>query len=154
MKKSTFVALMILLAGIAGSSFAEKVIEKETIKSAKGEFEINIVPQADDAAPAGRMTINKSYQGDLEGSGIGQMISKRIEGGAAVYYAIEEFTGSVQGISGAFTLIHQGHMDKESQSLQIEILEGSGSGDLENISGSMVIVQDANGHTYELKYEL
>jgi hypothetical protein len=38
--------------------------------------------------------------------------------------------------------------------LQIEILEGSGSGEFENISGSMVIVQDANGHTYELNYEL
>jgi len=122
--------------------------------SAKGRFEINLAPQQDGATPAGRMIINKSYQGDLDGSGVGQMISKRTESGTAIYYAIEEFSGSVKGTSGAFTLVHKGHMSKDSQSLEVDILEGSGSGDLENISGSMVILQDANGHTYELNYEL
>ena len=121
---------------------------------AKGTFEVNLTPQADAVSPAGRMVIDKAYLGDIEGSGVGQMISKRTEGGAAVYYAIEEFSGSVKGKSGAFTLIHQGHMSKEAQSLEVVILEGSGSGELENISGSMVIVQDANGHTYELTYKL
>jgi len=58
------------------------------------------------------------------------------------------------GATPAFTLVHKGHMSKDSQSLEVDILEGSGSGDLENISGSMVILQDANGHTYELNYEL
>ena len=98
--------------------------------------------------------MDKTYRGDVNGSGVGQMISKRTEGRAAVYYAIEEFSGSVQGKSGAFTLIHKGQMSKESQSLEVAILEGSGSGELESISGSMVIAQDANGHTYELTYEL
>jgi hypothetical protein len=88
------------------------------------------------------------------GTGIGQMISKRTESGAAVYYAIEEFSGSVKGKSGAFTLIHKGYMSKESRSLEVVILEGSGSGELENISASMVITQDPNGHTYGLAYEL
>ena len=100
------------------------------------------------------MVIDKTYLGDMNGSGIGQMISKRTESGAAVYFAIEEFSGSVRGKSGAFTLIHKGHMSKESRSLEVGILEGSGSGEFENISGSMNIVQDANGHTYELTYEL
>lgn len=51
---------------------------------ARGEFEINLAPQIDDTAPVGRMIINKSYQGDLEGSGIGQMISKRLDNGTAL----------------------------------------------------------------------
>ena len=122
--------------------------------SAKGTFEVDLTPQVDAGSPAGRMVMDKTYRGDMSGSGIGQMISKRTEGGAAVYYAIEEFSGSVAGKSGAFTLVHKGQMSKESQSLEVAILEGSGSGELENISGSMVIVQDANGHTYELSYEL
>ena len=145
---------MYIVARIVGSSFANKPIEKEEIMSAKGKFDINFAPQEDDTTPAGRMIINKSYQGDMEGSGVGQMISKRTESGTAVYYAIEEFSGSVKGKSGAFTLVHKGHMSKALQSLEIDILEGSGNGDLENISGSMLILQDANGHTYELKYEL
>ena len=99
------------------------------------------------------MLIRKIYLGDMNGSGIGQMISKRTENGIAVYYAIEEFAGSVQGKNGGFTLVHKGLMSKDSQSLEVTILEGSGSGELRNISGSMLIVQDANGHRYELRFE-
>jgi hypothetical protein len=121
---------------------------------AKGTFEVDLQAQADRDFPAGRMLIDKTYPGDMSGSGKGQMISKRTESGTAVYYAIEEFSGSVQGKSGAFTLIHKGHMSAESQSLDINILEGSGSGELENISGRMAITQDSDGHSYELVYEL
>ncbi len=122
--------------------------------TAKGTFEVDLTPQADTDSPAGRMVIDKVYLGDITGSGIGQMISKRTESGAAVYFAIEEFSGSIEGKSGAFTLIHKGYMSKESQSLEVVIFEGSGTGELETISGSMVITQDADGHTYELAYEL
>ena len=100
------------------------------------------------------MLVTKRYLGDMSGAGIGQMISKRTENGAAVYYAIEEFSGSVNGRSGGFTLVHRGYMSSETQSLEVTVLEGSGSGDLRNISGSMLIVQDENGHRYELTFEL
>ena len=140
--------------GIVGLSFAGKIFEEDAQMVAKGTFEVNLTPQADDSFPAGRMVIDKIYQGDINGSGTGQMISKRTENGAAVYYAIEEFSGSINDKSGAFTLIHKGYMNKESQSLEIVILEGSGSGEFENITGSMLVTQDTNGHTYELTYEL
>jgi hypothetical protein len=122
--------------------------------SASGTFEVALSPQEDVGSPAGRMLIKKTYLGDMNGSGIGQMISKRTENGTAIYYAIEEFSGSVKGKNGGFTLVHKGHMSKESQSLDVTILEGSGSGELQNISGSMIIVQDANGHRYELTFTL
>ena len=121
--------------------------------SANGAFEIDMAPQEDPGAPAGRMVLSKTYRGAMNGSGIGQMISKRTESGAAVYYAIEEFSGSVDGRSGAFTLVHQGRMTKDTQLLEVNILEGSGSGELVTITGSMRIAQDVNGHTYELRYE-
>jgi hypothetical protein len=82
------------------------------------------------------------------------MISKRTDNGVAVYYAIEEFSGSVKGKAGGFTLVHKGYMNKASQSLEVTILEGSGSGELQNVSGSMLIVQDSNGHKYEVTFEL
>ena len=122
--------------------------------SANGTFEVDLTPQEDIGSPVGRMLIRKTYLGDMTGSGTGQMISKRTENGAAVYYAIEEFSGSVKGKNGGFTLAHNGRMSKDSQSLEITILEGSGSGELQDISGSMLIVQDANGHRYELTFEL
>ncbi|MEP5612047.1 MAG: DUF3224 domain-containing protein [Cyclobacteriaceae bacterium] len=122
--------------------------------TAKGNFEINMTPQQDDEAPAGRFILSKTYQGDVEGTAVGQMISKRIEGGAAVYFAVEEFSGSVNGKGGAFTLMHKGFMDKESQSLEIEIIAGSGSAELTGISGSLKIIQEGEAHAYELTYEL
>lgn len=154
MKQIVSMALVLLLAGIANHSLAFTITKKGETMTAKGKFEINLSAQEDNEAPVGRMIIKKSYQGDMVGSGVGQMISKRTESGSALYYAIEEFSGSVNGKSGAFTLVHKGFINKESQTLEVEILEGSGTGDFENISGSMVIVQDENGHTYELTYEL
>lgn len=123
-------------------------------KSVSGTFEVDLTPKEDAAFPAGRMLIRKTYLGDMKGSGIGQMISKRTGSGLAVYYAIEEFSGSVNGKSGGFTLVHKGSMSKQSQSLEIVVLEGSGSGELQDISGSMQIIQEAGEHRYEFSFEL
>lgn len=122
--------------------------------SISGKFEVKLEPQKDDIAPAGRMLINKTYSGALTGVGIGQMISKRTDTGVAVYSAIEEFSGSVDGKEGAFTLLHKGHMSSESQSLEVQIIPGSGSGALTNISGSMTIEQSEGQHRYVLSYAL
>ena len=143
----------LLMSSIPGQTSEEGVAMSAAL-SAIGTFEVNLSPQEDAETPAGRMLISKSYRGGMEGSGAGQMISKMLDSGTAVYYAIEEFSGSVMGKSGGFTLVHQGHMDKESQSLEVKILEGSGSGELEAISGSMTIVQDEGGHSYTLQFEL
>jgi len=122
--------------------------------SAKGTFEVSLDPQTDEGFAAGRMLIDKTYAGDIVGRGVGQMISKRIEQGAAVYFAVEEFSGTVMGKNGTFTLIHKGHMDRDSAAMDVAILEGSGSDELSGISGSMIIAQNDDGHSYELKYEL
>ena len=126
---------------------------KEKNMSAKGQFEVSLTPQNDELS-AGRMLIDKTYTGDLTGTGIGQMISKRTETGAAVYYAIEEFSGKLNGKSGAFTFIHSGAMDKNSQSLEVTILAGSGKGELSDISGTLQIIQENGNHSYVLEYEL
>ena len=121
--------------------------------SAHGIFEVNLEPQKDENAPVGRMLINKKYTGDIDGTGIGQMISKRTDNGAAVYFAIEEFEGSVDGKTGSFTLVHTGYMSGETQSLDIKILEGSGRGELGDISGSMDIIVEEGEHKFVLHYE-
>lgn len=154
MKQITCIALAFLLAGATSDLPATKITEQGKMMTAKGNFEVNLLPKEDVEAPAGRMIINKRYQGDMEGFGVGQMVSKRTKNGTAIYYAIEEFSGSVNSKSGAFTLIHKGYMDKESQFLEVVILDGSGSDELKYISGSMSIVQDGDNHTYELSYKL
>lgn len=123
-------------------------------KKATGTFDVNLDIAKEDKAPVGRMIINKQYQGALIGKGIGQMISKRTMEGSAVYYAIEEFSGTLNDKSGSFTLVHHGVIQQDKQSLDIQILGGSGEGELKTISGNMTIIQAADKHSYELDYEL
>lgn len=121
---------------------------------AQGTFDIKLTPQNDAGASAGRLLINKTYSGDLVGIGTGQMISKRIEGGAAAYFAIEEVSGTLNGTEGSFTLLHRGFMDADSRMLEITIMPGSGGGGLAGISGSLAIEQVEGGHSWKLDYEL
>ena len=139
---------------LSTTSNADEKKSKEIIMSATGKFEISLEPQNDENAPAGRMIIDKKYSGGLVGSGLGQMISKRTEAGSAVYSAIEEFEGSLNGKKGAFTLVHYGEMSAEGQKLNVNIVAGSGLGELENISGSLEIIQENNTHKYVLNYKL
>ena len=119
-----------------------------------GTFEITMEPQADEQAPVGRIIITKQYSGPVSGAGVGQMISKRQDNGVAIYFAIEEFSGSVDGKVGGFTLVHKGFMNANRQTLEIEILEGSGTGELKTISGALDITQTNGQHEYQLNYEL
>ena len=119
-----------------------------------GTFKVTLTPQDDGDFAAGRMLIEKTYFGALSASGSGQMISKRTPSGASAYFAVEEVSGTLHGRSGTFTLIHEGYMEGDSQSLEISILKGSGTGEFESISGSMAITQDEGGHHYEFFYEI
>lgn len=124
------------------------------MNEAKGAFEVKLEPQNDEAAPAGRMLINKTYSGEMVGTGIGQMISKRMASGTAAYYAVEEFSGKLANKTGSFTLLHEGFMDSSSQSLKITIMSGSGTEEFATISGSLEIIQQDDKHHYELSYTL
>jgi len=154
MKKFVGNTLMILLAGIASCSSPKHTTEMEKTMYATGNFEVSLEIQPDNKSPAGRMTIDKKYRGDVEGVGVGQMVSKRTKAGPSVYFAIEEFSGTIDGKSGAFTLVHKGFMSSQSEVLEVDILDGSGSGELINISGSMTIIVDDGNHSYELTYSL
>ncbi len=122
-------------------------------QKATGQFTVNILPQQD-AIGAGRMIIEKDYDGELQGVGKGQMLSKQVDGGMSVYCAIEEFEGQLAGKSGNFTLLHQGMMSSQTRELSVTVIEGSGGGELSSLTGSMQINQDENSHSYIFEYSL
>lgn len=136
------------------TSIAKENLKEEAVMTVLGDFEIKFEPQNDTSAPAGRMTMSKVYSGGLVGTGIGQMISKRTDGGDSVYSAIEEIEGTLNGKTGAFTLFHIGLMSATKQELKVMIVEGSGSGELQGITGELLITQDNGQHKYELQYKL
>lgn len=129
-------------------------VKIEAKLEAKGSFEVKLDPQKDDAAPAGRIIISKTYEGGLVGHGVGQMLSKRTESGESVYSAIEEVSAKLQGKTGDFTLAHVGVMSSEGMELNIRIVKGSGTGELQGITGELEIKQEDGQHFYVLTYTL
>lgn len=121
---------------------------------ATGSFEVSLEPQEDPETPAGRMLIHKTYSGDLSGTAIGQMLSKRVESGAAAYSAVEEVSATLEGKTGSFTLIHNGFMSPEARDLNVYVLPGSGTDELSTISGTLDINQKGKNHEYVFVYEL
>jgi hypothetical protein len=127
---------------------------------ATGTFEVNLQPldaysQSGDGNTLGRMSIDKTFQGDLEATSQGEMLSARtpIEGSAG-YVAIERIVGMLDGRSGSFVLQHFGVMHGGENRLLLEVTPGSGTGDLAGLTGTMVIGVTDGAHTYAFDYTL
>ncbi len=124
---------------------------------AKGTFDVKLTPQAPDdqsaSAPVGRMSIDKEFHGDLEGTSKGQMlaISGTVEGSAG-YVAMEQVTGTLHGRSGAFALQHTGIMTRGEGHLTVTVVPDSGTGQLMGLAGRMMIHIADGKHLYEFDY--
>jgi len=124
---------------------------------ASGPFEVKLVPQKDqDADPVlGRMTINKQFHGDLEGTSVGQMLTAGSAEKSGAYVAIEKVTGTLRGRSGTFVLQHSGAMTRGTPQLSITVVPDSGTGQLTGLAGKMTINIAPDGkHSYDLEYSL
>jgi len=121
---------------------------------ATGPFSVELGPQ-DPTLGVGRMTIEKAYDGELVGTGEGQMLTWRDEqSGAASYVAVERVEGTLHGRSGSFVLLHRGTMTAEGQSLSVTVAPGSGTAELQGMTGTMDIHDVDGDHSYELTYDL
>jgi hypothetical protein len=124
---------------------------------ASGTFDVKLVPQAPngDAPAIGRMSIDKRFEGDLEGMSRGQMLSfMTAVKGSAGYVAIEQVTGSLHGRSGGFVLQHNGTMTRGVPQLTVSVVPDSGTGDLEGLAGTLTIIIADGKHSYEFEYTL
>ena len=125
---------------------------------ATGTFEVKLVPQTDDksgGASLGRMTIDKQFHGDLEGTSKGQMLTGMTEvKGSAGYVAIEKVTGTLKGRSGTFILQHTGIMDRGKPELKITVVPDFGTGQLTGITGTFDVIITDGKHSYEFDYTL
>lgn len=126
---------------------------------ATGTFEVKLNPQpADeyaDGAMLGRMSIDKRFDGDLEGTTKGQMLTGMTSvKGSAGYVAIERVTGTLAGRSGSFILQHSGTMDRGAPSLSVTVVPDSGTEQLAGLAGSMQIDITAGVHSYRFDYTL
>jgi hypothetical protein len=103
----------------------------------------------------GRMSIEKQFHGDLEGTSDGEMLTGMTAvKGSAGYVALEQVTGTLNGRSGTFILQHSGTMTRGVPELAIAVVPDSGTGQLVGLSGKMAIQLADGKHSYELEYTL
>ena len=127
--------------------------------NARGTFEVKLSPQplsykTDDAMLA-RMSLDKQFHGDLEGTSAGEMLSAgTVTKGSASYVAIERVSGTLAGREGTFVLQHSATMNRGVPSLSITVVPDSGTGDLAGLTGTMMIVIEDGKHFYEFEYTL
>jgi hypothetical protein len=134
---------------------------KERVMSfhASGTFDVKLSkePLANpDADPTlGRMTIDKTFSGDLQGTSKGEMLmAGSAERGSAGYVAIERVTGTLRGRSGSFVLQHMGVMNRGTPQLTVTVVPDSGTGELAGLAGTLDIKITDGKHFYTFDYAL
>lgn len=126
---------------------------------ASGTFEVKLTPQPPDehadGKSLGRMTIDKQFHGDLEGTSTGQMLSARTSiPNSAGYVAIERVTGTLQGRTGTFVLQHSGTMNRGAPTLSVSVVPDSGTDGLAGLTGTMTIDIGGGKHSYTFDYAI
>ena len=126
---------------------------------ASGTFDVKIAPQAADEhvgdPTVGRMSIDKHFHGDLEGTSLGQMLAAMTEvKDSAGYVALERVRGTLHGRTGTFVLQHSGTMARGVPGLIITVVPDSGTGALAGLTGTMTIEIKDGTHRYGFDYTL
>ncbi|QRP47976.1 DUF3224 domain-containing protein [Amycolatopsis sp. FDAARGOS 1241] len=110
-------------------------------------------PQAQDEARGtefARVAITKTFTGAVEGTSRVEMLTAS-NAISRAYVAFERLSVSIDGRKGSFVLRHTAG----DEGLSLVVLAGSGTGELEGISGSAAITMDeAGNHTFTLTYDL
>jgi hypothetical protein len=152
-------ALVFVHAQSPGNSTAQK--GAAMVNHATGPFEVKMTPQKADnpieeAASIARMTGDKQWHGDLEGTSKVVMLATPPDAkGSGIYVALERVTGTLKGRSGTFLLHHTGIMDRGKPTLTILVAPDSGTGQLTGLTGKMMINIAAGGkHSYDFEYTL
>lgn len=159
-------AIVCLSLGLGGAAHPETPAVEARQKGAavsrqaRGTFEVKATPLPKDekvvGLSVGRLSLDKRFGGDLEGTSKGEMMTAETSvQGSAGYVAIEHVTGTLQGRSGSFILLHQGTMRKGGEfNLTITVVPDSGTGQLTGLAGKMAIVIADGKHSYDFDYTL
>ncbi len=127
---------------------------------ARGSFDVKLTPEPfegqGEGSPLGRMSIEKTFLGDLVGTSRGAMLSAMSDvKGSAGYVALERVSGTLAGRNGSFVLQHSGTLARGAPTLVITVVPDTGSGQLAGLDGHMSIDIAPDGkHSYVFEYTL
>src|SRR6266480_7773306 len=109
--------LLLTFGSTPTQALFRNAIQREAVvtKHAKGTSYVKLDHQGDEKPgdpTVGRMSIDKQFHGELEGTSKGQMLAVGTEvKGSAGYVAMERVNGKLEGRSGTFALQHSGTMN-------------------------------------------
>jgi hypothetical protein len=102
-----------------------------------------------------RVKVGKTFRGGLTGTSTAELITVVTEAGPVAYVGIERFEGTLEGRAGGFVLQHNAGARNGEPWLSWKIAEGSGTGDLDGITGEGEIIIGPDGaHSYTLDYRI
>ena len=153
MRLAPIVAVAVFASIVAGPEcVGAQQKEGAVSKHVAGTFDVKVIPQKDEGISdptVGRMALDKVYHGELDATGLGQMLAGMgtlKDSGA--YVAIERVTGTLQGKKGSFAVHHVGVMNRGAQTLAITVVPDSGTDELTGITGTMTIeIKDGSTST-------
>jgi hypothetical protein len=125
-----------------------------------GTFDVKLAPPAVDnphaqAAGITRLGLEKQFHGELQGLSHGEMLASGDPASSGAYVALEKFTGSLQGRSGSFSLVHSAVMNRGvPQNWSVAVVPDSGTGELVGLTGTVRIRIEAGKHFYDFEYTL
>jgi hypothetical protein len=125
----------------------------------KGSFDIKGTPlkteESTEAIGAARMAFHKTFHGELNGTSVVEMLGMMFkESASGAYVALERVTGRLQGRKGSFALQHSSIMDNGRPEQRITVVPGSGTEQLQGLSGAMVIDIVEKQHYYTFEFEI
>jgi hypothetical protein len=133
---------------------------KAMTKHAAGTFELDVFetekPYDEHLdTKIARVHVEKTFSGDLTGTSTTELITVTTGEVPRAYVAIERVEGTLDGRTGGFVLQHNAGGENGSPWLSWKITEGSGTGELEGITGEGQIVIGPDGsHSYTLDYAI
>jgi hypothetical protein len=122
---------------------------------AEGAFDVRLAPQpvtpGAQGAGLARQSIAKRFHGELEAESDGEMLAYQRQ----AYVALEKVTGTLGGRRGSFVLLHRATMVDGRPTLEIDVVPGSATGELQGLIGRLGIAIAPDGaHAYRFDYAL
>ena len=107
-----------------------------------------------EGAEVSRVHISRTCSGGLDGSSTAELLIATSDGGGG-YVGQDVVSGTLSGRSGGFLFQHTGLMGPDGVTNTGVIVPGTGTDELEGITGEGTMLADDEGnHTFSLTYEL
>ena len=95
----------------------------------------------------------QSFSGDIQADGAVHWLMLYRSDKTAQFVGLQRISGSIGGRRGSVVLAAEGTHDGKGSTISLEVVPGSGSGDLEGISGNGKLTNPGGKTgTYELEY--